>query len=113
MLRKSVRVRVAEGTQAVLNVVDSGAVKLCIESLCVCCVCRCNPSLAVTHGAALLIACMCRVVVRGVGVYLHSRTTIKRTGENGLTVLLAPNRTPACLLRPRGQSMRDGRTVHT
>ena len=37
------------------------------------------------------------------GMLVHSRPAIKRTGENGDSVLLAPNRTPACLLRPRGQ----------
>ena len=37
------------------------------------------------------------------GRSLRSRPAIKRTGENGDSVLLAPNRTPACLLRPRGQ----------
>ena len=41
--------------------------------------------------------------VTPMGMLVHSRPAIKRTGENGDSVLLAPNRTPACLLRPRGQ----------
>ena len=35
---------------------------------------------------------------------VHSRPAIKRTGENGDSVLLAPNLPPACLLWPRGTS---------
>ena len=43
--------------------VDTCAIALFIEPLCMYHVCWRNPSLAVTHGAALLVACVCGVVV--------------------------------------------------
>ena len=49
--------------------VHACTIDLCVEPSCVCHVRRRDPSLAVPHRAALLVACMCRVVVCRVGVY--------------------------------------------